>query len=158
MLIYPPKTPGNPYESFYGEERWGELINNFKSDYLAVNNFPRECPFVETMQAGLTALKTPMCFSDDPGMQSPDCPVCRKDTFGVLAADIPNVHQVNSVLIDSVTREIMDDENPPLSLPNGFVYGRKHLKEIASMNNGIVVCPKTGVRFKLSSCRKVFIS
>lgn len=159
LLIYPPDTPYNPYEGLYDLGRWEELVSQFRNDYLAINNFPQESLFIATIQAGLTVLKSPACYSEEPELKSPDCPVCSKSAFGMLAMDLPNVHQVNPVLIDSVTRETMDDDNPPLALPNGFVYSRRHLREIANSNGGsMVVCPRTGKRFKLSSCRKVFIS
>lgn len=158
LLIYPPTMIDNPYESFYSQERWNDLITLFKNDYLQVNNFSNESLFISTLQAGLTALKTPVCFGDQPEMNSSDCPICIKETFGELSKDLPIVHRVNSVLIDCVTREVMDDENPPIALPNGFVYSKRHVTDIARMNNDIVICPKTGEKYSLSACKKVFIS
>lgn len=67
----------------------------------------------------------------------------------------------------------MDDNNPPMALPNGYVYGEnvsehtwfvnvcilffQALKAAAAENNGTVVCPKTNETFQFSEAKKVFI-
>lgn len=147
----------NPYGSLYSEKRWDELLAQFRNDYIQVNNFSKESLFISTLQAGIIALKTPACCGDRPEMNSSECPICIENTFGELSKTLPNVHKINSVLIDCVTREIMDEENPPIALPNGFVYSKRHITEIAKMNNDTVICPKTGESYKLTACKKVFI-
>lgn len=77
-----------------------------------------------TLQAGLTALKTHTCSSSENNSndRNVNCPVCSKDSFGVLAQALPNAHHVNSSLVCRISGKIMDESNPPLVLPNGYVY------------------------------------
>ena len=37
----------------------------------------------------------------------------------------------------------MDDSNPPMVLPNGYVYGLRSLEEAAFRNSGMVQCPRS---------------
>lgn len=104
------------------------------------------------LQAGLIALKNPPSTSsssrEDP-LQHPD--------FKALAADLPCAKHVHSKLICAVTREIMNDANPPMVLPNGYVYSNKAIDQIAAKNNGRIVCPHTGAEFGYDEARRAFI-
>lgn len=57
-----------------------------------------------------------------------------------------------------ITKELMDTENPPLVLPNGYVYSTKALEEIAKKNNGKITCPRTGIVCNYSEVVKAYIS
>lgn len=52
----------------------------------------------------------------------------------------------------------MNENNPPMLLPNGYVYSLKALEEIAVMSNGYVTCPRSGERFRFAEAKKVFIT
>jgi macrophage erythroblast attacher len=77
--------------------------------------------------------------------------------FQKLAEGLPYAKHVHSKLICSVTREIMNDANPPLVLPNGYVYSQKAVAVIMGKNDGKVVCPKTGSVYGLDELRRAFI-
>ena len=38
----------------------------------------------------------------------------------------------------------MDDNNPPMALPNGHVYSQAALRAMAAASGGRVTCPRTG--------------
>ena len=58
-----------------------------------------------------------------------------------------------------LTKAIMDENNPPMVLPNGYVYSKQALDEMAAQNNGLVMCVRTGEGpFELSSAAKVFLA
>lgn len=87
--------------------------------------------FVISLQAGLSALKTHMCYQTD--NQNLHCPVCSKSAsstvsgggggvIGKLAEQLPISHHVNSCIVCRVKGGIMNEDNPPLVLPNGMVY------------------------------------
>lgn len=86
-----------------------------------------------------------------------NCPVCN-DQFAALAAPLPIALHSHSCLVCRVTGEIMNEDNPPMALPNGHVYSRKAIHTIAAKNNGKIVCPVTGFVCRLEEIRKVFIS
>jgi macrophage erythroblast attacher len=51
----------------------------------------------------------------------------------------------------------MSDANPPMVLPNGYVYSQKAVEQIAAQNGGKVVCPRTGNTYGLEEARRAFI-
>lgn len=50
-----------------------------------------------------------------------------QESFRKLASPLPFSKQHHSKLVCYITKEIMDTENPPLVLPNGYVYSTKVL-------------------------------
>ena len=75
-----------------------------------------------------------------------------------MAKEVPWSHHVNSTIVCSISGKIMDEDNPPMCLPNGYVYSKEALEEMATQRNGIVTCPRTGDQCDFSALRKVFIS
>ena len=63
-----------------------------------------------TMQAGLSALKTPMCYQES--NKSLNCPVCTPK-MGELAQELPFSHRIHSCLVCRVSNVIMNEDNPP---------------------------------------------
>ena len=52
----------------------------------------------------------------------------------------------------------MNENNQPLMLPNGYVYGEVSLQRLATTNGaGQVQCPKTLQVFGLSDAKKIYI-
>lgn len=125
-----------------------------------------------TLQAGLSALKTPQCYEHE--NKNVNCPVCDSDTLGKLAEKLPLSHHVNSTLVCRISGKIMNEDNPPMLLPNRRVYSQnvmdmkqkytqtnmiyQALNELAAKNDGKIICPRTGDVCKLKDLRKVFIS
>jgi hypothetical protein len=66
--------------------------------------------------------------------------------FQKLAEGLPWSKHVHSKLVCAITREIMNEHNPPMVLPNGAVYSEKAVQQVASRNHNIFTCPKTGAR------------
>ena len=50
------------------------------------------------------------------------CPVCT-EPLSELAKPLPYSHCAQSHLICALSGKVMDDNNPPMALPNGYVYG-----------------------------------
>ena len=71
--------------------------------------------------------------------------------FQKLAEGLPWSKHVHSKLVCSITREIMDEHNPPMVLPNGAVYSERAVQHVASKNHGIFTCPKTGAHGRRSN-------
>lgn len=96
-------------------------------------------PLLDT-QAGLSALKTNSnmdgnCNKEDP-LSLPE--------FRQLAAGLPLAKHGRSKLVCSVTKEMMNEHNPPMVLPNNYVYSQKAVEQISARNGGKMVCPVTG--------------
>lgn len=73
-----------------------------------------------TLQAGLSALKTQQCYEHE--NQNVNCPICDNSTLGKLAEKLPLSHHVNSTIVCRISGKIMNENNPPMLLPNGRVY------------------------------------
>ncbi|KAG9299599.1 hypothetical protein G9A89_020770 [Geosiphon pyriformis] len=156
LLAFSPNTTCPPYKKLYDTARWDGLIEQFRSDNFALNSLTSQPLLSVTLQAGLSALKTPMCYQLE--NRNINCPVCSRDTLGMLAENLPLSHHVNSTIVCRLSGEIMDEDNAPMALPNGYVYSQKALNEMAGKNDGKVECPRTGTVFDISQLKKVFIS
>lgn len=53
-----------------------------------------------------------------------NCPVCDSNGLGILAKEVPWSHHANSTLVCNITGKIMDENDPPMAMPNGCVYSR----------------------------------
>ncbi|EPQ29508.1 uncharacterized protein PFL1_02727 [Pseudozyma flocculosa PF-1] len=89
-----------------------------------------------------------------------DCPVCDTDGLGTLAREVPWSHHANSTLVCSLSGKVMDENNPPMAMPNGRVYALSALEEMVdkSRDGSTIVCPRTSETYSFASLRKVFIS
>jgi macrophage erythroblast attacher len=111
--------------------------------------------FVPTpMQAGLSVLKTPLSFTDTCSQDDP----LHLPAFRQLAADLPQAKHVHSKLICALTREVMDEHNVPMVLPNGYVYSERALQEMAAATGGRIICPKTGLVCEYNELRRAYVS
>jgi macrophage erythroblast attacher len=140
----------------YDDSRWEKLVQEFKKNNYEIFNLTLESLLVMTLQVGLSALKTPACYQDVD--RNINCPTCSKDTFGVLAEKLPNSHHLTSCLVCRISGDLMNEDNVPLALPNGYVYSSKALNQMAGKNGGTIVCPRTGDVFTISQCKKLYIS
>ncbi|KAG8701942.1 GID complex subunit containing RING finger motif, partial [Ceratobasidium sp. 395] len=156
LLVCPPSVGWSTYRELYDPHRWQFLIRTFRHAVYALYSLPVTSLLALGLSAGLASLKLPACY--DETQRNVDCPVCDTHGLGILAKEVPWSHHVNSVIVCRITGKIMDEDNPPLCLPNGQVYSQKALKDQANRNDGQVRCPKTGEVFAFSQARKMFIS
>ncbi|KAI9315461.1 CTLH/CRA C-terminal to lish motif domain-containing protein [Dichotomocladium elegans] len=156
LLAFKGDTACQPYKDLYRPTRWDELIEQFRADNCKLCSLTSHPLLTITLQAGLSALKSPQCYHED--SRNVNCPVCDKDTFGKLAEGLPWSHHVNSTVVCRISGKIMNEDNPPMLLPNGRVYSHEALQEMAVRNGGMVTCPRTGDVYRLEDVKKVFIS
>ena len=62
------------------------------------------------------------CYMED--TYNMQCPVCSK-ILNELAEPLPFSHHAQSQLICALSQDPINEHNPPLSLPNGYVYGER---------------------------------
>lgn len=144
------------YRYYFEPERWQNLILTFRKDFYQLAGLSRQAQLIVSLQAGLSALKTPFCY--DKECYNVNCPVCDSRTYGQLAAKLPNAHHVNSCTVCRISGEIMNEDNPPMVLPNGMVYSQKALLAISeSRDDDMVEDPRTRQLFDVKSLRKVHV-
>jgi len=111
-----------PPQRLYDPSRWDSLIRAFRLAVYNLNSLPTEPLLNLALYAGLASLKLPSCY--DASCQNVDCPVCDPD-LGVLAQEVPSSHHVNSTIVCQISGKIMNEDNPPMVFPNGYVYSRE---------------------------------
>uniref|UniRef100_A0A7N6APY1 E3 ubiquitin-protein transferase MAEA n=1 Tax=Anabas testudineus TaxID=64144 RepID=A0A7N6APY1_ANATE len=104
--------------------------------------------------AGWSVCHQDTCYKEDGTSKNPDCPVCSK-SLNKLAQPLPMAHCANSRLVCKISGEVMNENNPPMMLPNGYVYGYNSLLSIRQDDK--VVCPRTKEVFNFSQAEKVYI-
>jgi len=145
------------YQPLFDIRRWEDLVAQFKHDCYALFSLTATSLLSVSLEAGLSALKTPMCADSDSTSKNTNCPVCNEQ-FNKIAKDLPCALHSHSRLVCRITGDIMNEDNPPMVLPNGQAYSKKGLNELAAKNNGRVVCPQTGVAYKFEELKKAFIT
>lgn len=81
----------------------------------------------------------------------------RLPAFQALARGLPLAKHVHSKLVCTITHEIMSADNPPVVLPNGYVYSQKGAAQVMALNGGSMRCPRTGALFAPEELRRAFI-
>ncbi|CAF3893386.1 unnamed protein product [Rotaria magnacalcarata] len=153
LLQQSKKELNNEYQALLDENRWTKLIEQFRLDMFKLNQMGQQSKFTAVLQSGLSALKTPTCFDKVSSVKNPNCPVCNVH-LKTIAKVLPYAHCSVSKLICAQSREPINESNPPLMLPNGYVYGSKTLQAMAALNNGKVICPRTKEIYDLSQAEK----
>jgi macrophage erythroblast attacher len=157
LVAFPADTNCMPYRLLYDKSfRWRALIKQFRSDNYTLHSLAPLSALEVTLQAGLSALKTASCARRDD--KNVNCPVCVEQTFSLLAEKLPLGHHVNSCYVCRITGEIMDEDNPPMVTPDGYVYSRKSVKETALKNNDLFRCPRTQKVYPSSKLKKMFLT
>lgn len=80
--------------------------------------------FSACLHAGIAAYKTPHCRKV-PGSK---CVICSE--LIELAEGLPVAHASNSRLICAATGDSINEENQPMMLPNGRVYGERAIRQM----------------------------
>ncbi|XP_071711220.1 protein MAEA homolog [Rutidosis leptorrhynchoides] len=153
-LAFTSNTGCEIYKVLFEPKQWDYLMDQFKQEFCKLYGMTLEPLLNIYLQAGLSALKTPFCYEDDCTKEDP----LSQESFRKLAMPLPFSKQHHSKLVCYITKELMDTENPPLVLPNGYVYSTKALEEMATKNSGKITCPRTGLVCNYTEVTKAYIS
>ncbi|XP_018568004.1 macrophage erythroblast attacher isoform X2 [Anoplophora glabripennis] len=156
LLAFPVTTVIAPYKALFDETRWDTLIEQFRQENYRLFQLASQSVFTVALQAGLSALKTPQCYSDNCENRNPTCPVCQPH-LNDLAEHLPFAHCSQSRLYCHISGLPMNENNQPMMLPNGYIYGEQALEQMARENNGQIICPKTKEIFSFKKLEKVFV-
>ncbi|XP_078462166.1 E3 ubiquitin-protein transferase MAEA isoform X2 [Lampetra planeri] len=154
MLAFPVDTHLSPYKELLDPSRWKILIQQFRYDNYRLHQLSNDSVFTVTLQCGLSAIKTPQCYKEDGSARNAECPVCCR-SLNKLATPLPMAHCANSRLVCRVSGQVMNENNPPMMLPNGYIYSYNSLVSIREGDK--VACPRTKEVFNFSQIEKVFI-
>lgn len=153
-LAFKSNTDCAEYKILFDAKQWENLIQQFNQEFCKLYGMTQEPLLNIHLQAGLSALKTPFCYEEGCTKEDPLC----QEAFRKLASPLPFSKHIHSKLVCYITKELMDEDNPPLVLPNGYVYSKKALEEMSKLNNGRITCPRTGYVCTLNEVSKAYIS
>ncbi|KAH7886941.1 CTLH/CRA C-terminal to lish motif domain-containing protein [Phlebopus sp. FC_14] len=154
LLAVQPSTTCAQYRRLYDESRWTSLIRSFRLAIYTLNSLPTEPLLNLALYSGLASMKLPACYDHTYNV---DCPVC-DPVIRSLADEVPYSHHANSTIVCRLSGKIMDEDNMPMAFPNGYVYSRAALEDMAAKNNGRVTCPRSGQTCEYGALKKVFVS
>jgi len=152
LLVFPSSTHISRYKNLFSDDRWLLLRHMCRYDMLRSHSLGEHSVFEKTLEAGLSAMKTHQCFLDK--TKSNGCPVCSEKLNGV-ASKLPFAHCTQSRLICSATGDEMNEENEPLMLPNGMIYGRLAINLLTE--NDEIICPRTKEKFHAKDVKRVYV-
>ncbi|KAF7259930.1 hypothetical protein EG68_02779 [Paragonimus skrjabini miyazakii] len=154
MILLAMRTPEElqaKAESNNLTEKW--IVHRAHEVLMEFYSYPTHSPFQLIVNTGIAAVKTHQCY--DPKTQHRDCAVCHP-LLNQLAVHLPFARHDHSVLTCYQTDLPMNENNPPMSLPNGYVYSQKGIYELTGPD-GMVTCPRSGERFDSSLVQRVYI-
>eukprot|EP00826_Nyctotherus_ovalis_P051698 TRINITY_DN6471_c0_g2_i10.p1 TRINITY_DN6471_c0_g2~~TRINITY_DN6471_c0_g2_i10.p1 ORF type:complete len:277 (+),score=78.90 TRINITY_DN6471_c0_g2_i10:479-1309(+) len=141
------------YKDLLSESKWKMLADSFVKESYRMHSLTTESLLSLNLQAGLSSLKTVFC--DDPNTKKEHCPTCSR-LLGELARALPYSCHVHTSVVCKITGEVMDENNPPMLLPNGYVYSEKGLLMKMNKAKGTVTCPVTNESFPWDKIKKIF--
>lgn len=133
------------YQRLYDLSRWKTLAKSFRLAIYNLNSLSTEPLLHLAVYAGLVALKLPSCF--DPSSKNVDCPVCDGESgaspqplgLGKLAKEVPYSHHANSTIVCRISGKIMDEDNPPMMFPSGYVYSKEVRTLLKDLNLLLII-------------------
>lgn len=109
-----------PYRTLLCPSRWDTLVAQFRWEHSRLLHPVRLPTLPAALRLGLATLNTPQCHT--PATQTPACPTCQPP-LNELARSLPHAHLSQSRLLCRISRRPLDENNQPMMLPNGQVYG-----------------------------------
>jgi len=172
LLAFPLSTVIQPYKDLLDSSRWQSLIQQFRQENYRLHQLSSQSMFTVALQSGLASLKTPHCYKQNflsgigimqelrprPSLpeRNPECPVCHP-ALNTLAISLPYAHCSQSRLVCNMTGRPLNENNHPMMLPNGYVYGEQALEVQARQNEGQVICPRTKEIYSFTDAQKIYI-
>ena len=77
--------------------------------------------------------------------------------LNTLAHTLPFAHCSQSRLVCTISGAALNENNQPMMLPNGFVYGEAALTKMAVENDGQIVCPRTKDIYSITEAEKIYV-
>lgn len=149
LLAFPRETECEPYCGLYSDSKWLELADLFQAENWSINLMGPRTKLECTIQAGLAALKTSSCKPETKNISCPSCCTC---VFQQMSDGLPLGHHVNSSYVCRITNTVMDENNPPMVTPDGYVYSLKAIK------GPKFYCPRLKKEYNSQDLKKMFLT
>jgi macrophage erythroblast attacher len=153
-------SSSSPRSTLFSAARRRENADSLDFIRMLEAGLPEESRLVAMMRAGLVALKkgTPPDHVNKEELTTEvrDDPLTHA-SLRELARPLPRARRATTRLVCRVTGEAMDEDNPPMALPNGQVYSANAIARME--RGGRVYCPRTREGpFARDAIKKVFLA
>ncbi|KAI3380177.1 hypothetical protein SNEBB_007237 [Seison nebaliae] len=157
LMIFNKTTIPKYYNKLVSFDRWNLIKQLFRNDYRSLYQFPKMDTLIALLQMGMSSIKTVYCSNDDGKVgRNHLCATCSTFLYP-LSQRLPMACYSNSKLIDMMTGENIDDNNWPMMLPNGYVFGKNTIEGVMDERKGTIRCPKTNEVFTREKCCRVYV-
>ena len=141
----------NEYKELLSPTRWSYLSDLFSHEMRRVYGFTTESLIEIYLRAGFISLKSPLCEGPS---KVKSCPTCNQE-LQKLSKSVPYACHSQTSIICRILGTPIDDQNPPVVLPNGQIFSEQGIQKISE--SGKITCPITGSVYSKSQVSKVFI-
>ncbi|CEF67246.1 Macrophage erythroblast attacher [Strongyloides ratti] len=138
------------YNDMVNTKRYIQLRKLFISDASKIYGFYGGTPFSISLLLGICAFKSTKCSEQ----KDSKCITCRP-LYVKIGNKLPTASRRNSIILDPITKEILNENNVPMMLPNGLVYGKKQIDK--NSKDGEFYCTISNASFPVESCLRVYI-
>uniref|UniRef100_A0A0N4ZMR9 E3 ubiquitin-protein transferase MAEA n=1 Tax=Parastrongyloides trichosuri TaxID=131310 RepID=A0A0N4ZMR9_PARTI len=138
------------YNDMVDVKRYNQLKELFIREASKIYGFFGGTPFSISLLLGICAYKSTKC-SDQ---KDSKCITCRP-LYMKIGRKLPTASRRNSIILDPISKEVLNENNVPMMLPNGLVYGKKQIEK--SSKDGKFFCPISKQSFSASECLRVYI-
>eukprot|EP00817_Percolomonadidae_sp_ATCC50343_P000083 CAMPEP_0117426044 /NCGR_PEP_ID=MMETSP0758-20121206/6224_1 /TAXON_ID=63605 /ORGANISM="Percolomonas cosmopolitus, Strain AE-1 (ATCC 50343)" /LENGTH=373 /DNA_ID=CAMNT_0005210951 /DNA_START=111 /DNA_END=1232 /DNA_ORIENTATION=+ len=151
LLAFPKDTTITKYATYYAPQRWTYLQKLFRSAHYALYARTHHAPLKLSLQAGMTALHTPMT---DESIHDPLC----HEPYKTLVTKLPYASPGQTHIYCRLSAKRIDEDNPLLYFPqSGQGYSKQALKEMAQTMNGYVVDPISKERVLFDQLKRAYL-
>jgi macrophage erythroblast attacher len=133
LLALGPST-SSPASALLHPSRWDAAATALSAAFLRLAGAPPSPSLAVALAAGIVALRTPACCADA-GQRVHRCPTCQ-EPMRALAAALPTCQRGRTVLACRISRQPIDEDNPPLVAPSGHVYSRQGVRMLTVRASG----------------------
>ncbi len=129
--------------------------NIFFTQNCSYNYLPGECKLIVHVRAGLSSLQFTKRNLNCVDIVSDGDNPFQLAAFVHVSSSVPAAKYTRSKLVCHVTGQRIDEDNPPLAMPNGFVYSALAMDVLA--DSYAISCPKISRgTFPLSDLKRVY--
>jgi len=161
LLILPNPEDNTISKEFLNKEACLSFAKEFIIQSAEVESFNKNSDFESYLQSGIASLKTVFCsdmkFEIDGKQHNNLCPCCN-NWIHECGKKVPSTPKHNSFLICRISGKQMNEDNPPVVLPNNHVYSNESIRKLVDRNNGIITCPITGQKFTNKEVNKIYLT
>jgi len=120
-LAFGADTTCQPYARLFTQDAWDDVTEAFTQECHTLNALPGDSLLAVHLQAGLSALKVAHVPQSSASSSASLNDPLHIPAFRRMACALPFAKHTHSTLVCHVTRQVMDEDNPPMVQPKTVI-------------------------------------